>query len=93
VALIASAVVLDVIAGHEAVSDVPPSWIEPFVFVAVAAPAIVGALIVLRRPGNSIGWVLVAGALSFALTWTGEAYARVAFEARPGSLPGGLGRR
>jgi len=88
-AVVAFAIVLDRIAAQAEVVGVPPAWIAPFAFAAVAAPAAVGALVLLRRPGNAVGWILVIGALSFAVTWTGEAYARVALKAHPGSLPGG----
>ena len=50
---------------------------------------IVGMLILTRMPGNTIGWILVAIGLAWALAW-GDAYAQ--FDApdahTPGSLPG-----
>ncbi len=44
--------------------------------------AIVGTLIASRHPANPIGWILLAIALSFALSFFGEAYA--ASESNPG---------
>jgi hypothetical protein len=35
----------------------------------------VGTLIALRRPGNAVGWVLLAVSISFAVVETGEVYA------------------
>src|SRR5829696_106198 len=51
-AVVVFAIALDRIAARAGVADVPPAWIAPFVFGAVAAPAVVGALVLLRRPGN-----------------------------------------
>jgi hypothetical protein len=49
---------------------------------------LMGALIVTRRPGNTIGWLFCAG-LVFALTGALDAYALYGLAARPGApLPG-----
>ena len=48
---------------------------------------VVGLIIALRRPQNSIGWIMVGIGLSFALPFNG--YAGYALQTRPGSLPGG----
>lgn len=44
----------------------------------------VGALIAVRRPGNAVGWLLLGGALAFAVVYAGDRYARFG----TGSLPG-----
>jgi hypothetical protein len=55
-----------------------------------AAFLVVGCLILVRRPGNLIGWLFTAAGL---LTMTGglvEPYAEYAYVTRPGSLPAPL---
>jgi two-component system NarL family sensor kinase len=54
---------------------------------AVLVSAAVGALIALRRPGNSIGWVLLANALALGCAFVVDPYARYALVTDPGSLP------
>ncbi|HSH77576.1 MAG TPA: hypothetical protein VLA19_03480, partial [Herpetosiphonaceae bacterium] len=57
---------------------------------AALAFATVGAIIVMRRPGNAVGWLCcVVGVGTSAVTWTGQ-YARYALVTRPDALPGGL---
>jgi hypothetical protein len=43
--------------------------------VLMAGYATVGALVAARRPGNAVGWLLLATAVSFAVQSLGEAYA------------------
>jgi signal transduction histidine kinase len=40
-----------------------PAWMIPFFLVAVVTPATVGLLIALRRPRNSIAWIMLVGPL------------------------------
>ncbi len=87
--LIAMGLVLDRVAAAEDVSGSGAWWLYPFLLAAVCTPAAVGALIVVRRLRNPIGWLLVVGALSLAAVLAAEPYAWVALEAHPGSLPGG----
>jgi hypothetical protein len=47
--------------------------IDVFVF-AVLGYAVVGALVASRRPGNPVGWLLLAVALTFAAMTSGEIY-------------------
>nr|MBA3347254.1 hypothetical protein [Actinomycetota bacterium] len=89
VALAAGGLVLDQIAARQHVEASGNVFLYPWLVGAVAAPGAVGALIAARRPRNSIGWILVAGALSLAVVLTATPYAWVALEAQPGSLPGG----
>jgi len=89
VALIAGGLVLDRIAAEQHVPGSGSLWLYPFLVAAVSAPAAVGALIAARQPRNSIGWILVVGALSLAAVLAAETYASVALGAHPGSLPGG----
>ena len=64
--LIAGGLVFDWIASIEGVTGSGAWWLYPFLVAAVCAPAGVGAMIVARRPGNLIGWILVLGGLSLA---------------------------
>src|SRR5947209_27445 len=87
--LIAGGLVFDRIAAAEEVSGSGAWWLYPFVVASVCAPAAVGALIVVRRPRNPIGWILVLGGLSLAAVLAAQPYAWAALDAHPGSLPGG----
>ncbi|MBA2331342.1 MAG: hypothetical protein H0V94_00940 [Actinobacteria bacterium] len=89
VALVGGGLALDRIAAGEHVPGAGEEWLYPFLVAAVSVPAGVGASIVARRSRNSIGWILVAGALSLAVVLAATPYAWVALEARPGSLPAG----
>ena len=44
-----------------------PYWLTPFVALAFLAPATVGLLIAIRKPGNRIAWILLLGALALTL--------------------------
>ncbi len=59
----------------------------PFAIVLVCAYAIVGWLIASRRPDNSIGWIFLAIALSFASLLFADTYARYGSVVASGSLP------
>jgi hypothetical protein len=49
-----------------------------------------GALIIARRPRNSVGWILCATGLSTAVSGAASGYGLYALVAAPGSLPGGV---
>lgn len=51
--------------------------------------SLVGALIIARRPGHVIGWLLLLIGLPLALEQVGLQYATYTFLTRPGSLPWG----
>jgi hypothetical protein len=51
---------------------------------------LVGALIVWRRPGHPVGWLLCAVALTANLGDLAGEYSTYALVTKPGSLPGGL---
>ena len=57
---------------------------------ALLAFAVVGALVGVRQPRNSVGWLLLAVAVCMTVRLVGESYARYALITAPGSLPGGL---
>jgi hypothetical protein len=59
----------------------------PFAIVIVSAYAIVGWLIASRRPGNSIGWIFLAIALSLGGLVFATTYVRYGLVVAPGSLP------
>ena len=56
--------------------------------VAVLAPASVGLFVALRRPGNRVAWILLAGPLSVALVMTAEAVAALTLHRNPDSTLG-----
>jgi two-component system NarL family sensor kinase len=56
--------------------------------VAVAAPLAAGLLIVLNRPANRIGWLLLFEAIVVALDFAVAPYAHYGLISHPGSLPG-----
>jgi hypothetical protein len=55
----------------------------------VVTSSTVGALVVLRRPENPIGWILCVSAFLFAFSLFSGTYALYALVTRPGSLPAG----
>ena len=59
------------------------------VMLPAAALATVGALIALRRPSNSIGWISSTAGFLIAASNVTSGYAHRALFAEPGSLPGG----
>jgi hypothetical protein len=53
------------------------SWADdPFVLVAMLGFVVVGALIVLRRPGNRIGWMMAVAGASYPVVAATEHYVR-----------------
>jgi hypothetical protein len=56
--------------------------------VAAVSAATVGALVVNRRPGHRVGWLLVTLGLAIAVTGFSFSYTRYGLVARPGALPG-----
>jgi signal transduction histidine kinase len=85
VALLVSAGVLEATAG-----GYRDDWgeIAAWVVVALVCGGI-GLLLVLQRPRNVIGWLLLANSALIALSGFAAAYALNALLAHPGSLPGG----
>ncbi len=55
----------------------------------VVTSSTVGALIVSRRPGNPIGWILCVSSFLFAFSIFSGTYAVYALVTHPGSLPAG----
>ena len=55
--------------------------------VAAVSAASVGVLVVSRRPGHRVGWLLVALGLSIAVAGFSFSYTRYGLVARPGALP------
>jgi DNA-binding SARP family transcriptional activator len=62
---------------------------DRLLFAVFLTCAGVGALVASRRPGNPIGWLLLAEGLLFEFVGFSIAYVRYALFARPGSLPAG----
>ncbi len=58
-------------------------------FVEVLAFTTAGALVASRRPGNPIGWLLLAEGLVWELVASLDAYVRDISVSRPGGLSGG----
>src|SRR5829696_3632244 len=55
--------------------------------VAAVSAATVGALVVTRRPGHRVGWLLAVLGLSVAVAAFSFSYTRYGLVARPGTLP------
>lgn len=55
----------------------------------VVTSSTVGALLVLRRPENPIGWILCVSAFLFALSIFSASYATYTLVTHPGALPAG----
>jgi len=51
--------------------------------------AVIGAVIIWKRPGNRLGWIAAAAGISFVAVDFAYQYAVYALAANPGSLPGG----
>jgi len=62
--------------------------IGPVLLAAELAIITVGALVAARRPGNPIGWILLAAGLSMTVGDFADGYAVHGLLSRPGSLPG-----
>jgi hypothetical protein len=62
--------------------------VYPLALSTIAFP-VVGGLITIRRPDNSLGWVCLAIGFSFGLTLFASEYANYSLITSPGSLPGG----
>jgi DNA-binding SARP family transcriptional activator len=84
--LAAVAVALDV--AGPAPTEVPAGE-EFLAVVEVLAFTTAGALVASRRPGNPIGWLLLAEGLVWELVASLDAYVRDLSVARPRGLPGG----
>jgi signal transduction histidine kinase len=80
-------VVSAVAASQGAHHDVPLVGLAAFL-VAVLAPASVGLFVALRRPGNRVAWILLAGPLSVAVVMTAGAIAALALHEHPDSTLG-----
>jgi signal transduction histidine kinase len=80
-------VVSAVAASRGADQPVPPVGLAVFL-VAVLAPASVGLFVALRRPGNRVAWILLAGPLSVAVVMTADAVAGLALHGDPDSTLG-----
>jgi signal transduction histidine kinase len=67
------------------------AWNLSAVFGGVAdlAVPVVGFVLASRRPGNRVGWLLLAGGLLLGLSGFAAAYGLAALAAVPGSLPAG----
>ena len=90
IALIAGGLVLAYADRHLVGAD-QSGWRFADVFeqVVSVAPAVVGFVLASRRPGNRIGWLLLAAGLGLGLRTFAHQYALHALIAAPGSWPGG----
>jgi len=61
---------------------------QVLLLLGFSAFMIVGALIVVHRPGNAIGWIFSASALLAITGQLADQYGFYAYVTRPGSLPG-----
>lgn len=65
------------------------AFIDAWIFFAMLWFVVIGALIVGRHRTHLIGWMFIVTALSFAASLFAQAYAIVALQTAPGSLPAG----
>jgi hypothetical protein len=73
----------------DAVGPSPLPAAEEFLFVVeILAFTTAGALVASRRPGNPIGWLLLAEGLVWEVVAALDAYVRDVPAARPAGLPG-----
>ena len=73
--------------GTEAPSGLHARPADLLVTVALLTFALVGAVVASRRPGNAIGWLLIAEGLAWTLALFCQGYVAFAVYTRPGSLP------
>jgi signal transduction histidine kinase len=84
-ALVISALVLEAASGSHA-----DPWGESAALaVAVLGCGAIGLLLALRKPGNVLGWMLMANSALVTVAGFAGAYATYALLANPGSLPAG----
>jgi hypothetical protein len=69
--------------------DGPSRLLDVALLTGAVAFAAVGALVLLRRPGNSVAWIFLAMGLLMAGTVFAQEFAVYAILAHPGSVPGG----
>lgn len=89
IGLVGASLVLDQVASRAGVTGTGSWWLYPFVVGSVAAPVLVGAMLLARGGAERIGWILALGGFSVALPLFAQPYAEVALVAHPGSLPAG----
>jgi signal transduction histidine kinase len=81
-------VVVNLLAGARGGDPSLSAWAAiPFV-PAIAAPAAVGLFVALRRPGNRVAWILLAGALSVAVVMAADGAGALALYEHPDSRAG-----
>ncbi len=73
--------------GRDVPDELPPGAVG-FLALAVLAPAGVGLFVALRRPGNRVAWILLAGPLSVGVVFAGNSLARLWLSEDPGSSDG-----
>jgi hypothetical protein len=66
-----------------------PGFLFPTLYLALLAFPAVGAMVMFRRPGNSVGWIFLGIGLVLILEAFCLQYADYALFVRPGSLPFG----
>ena len=87
-AITAFGLVLVVLNLHTDLGEGPSSVVSDAVLLLSFTPfAAVGALIISRRPRNSIGWIFMVTAIGMAVSTVAFDYAVYALLTNPGSLP------
>lgn len=70
-------------------TGITPGLLFPLVIAGlVAGLAIVGRLIVLRQPGNAVGWIFIASSIGFAVTTLAYSWTSLSLDRFGGALPG-----
>jgi signal transduction histidine kinase len=81
-----TAIALQVLTGETVTAD---AFFLPVGLLMIAGYPTVGAILASRNPRNPIGAIMIVVGLAFGLGFATEAYATLALETRPGSLPFG----
>jgi signal transduction histidine kinase len=84
----ALAVVVNAVAAGRGIPDALSAWEGLPLAVGVGAPACVGLVLLLRRPGTRVAWILLAGALSVAVVMAAFGVGSLALEDHPRSSTG-----
>jgi hypothetical protein len=85
VAAAAAGVAVSVVAASRGAEQPTPAAALAAFVVAGLVSAAVGLFVALRRPGNRVAWILLAGPLSVAVVMTAGAVAGLALHRHPGS--------
>jgi hypothetical protein len=84
----AVAAVANVLAWRDGAPGAFPPAFPAFLALAILSPASVGLFVAVRRPGNRVAWILLAGPLTVAVVMAGDGLSRLWLGADPSSTAG-----